>query len=223
MAKKPKLPKLIKTKKKFKRILSLDMGSKNLAYGLTVSKKLIELGFITNTIQTLIDPAFLPCLISFELEFKTLLNKHKPNVVLLERFQNRGRFNGNSSEYLNIMIGIISSICLQNKIYIYLISASQWKNRWTKQNPQYAKTIMVNKRVKGKLVPAEKILRPLEGFYDSLKPFPDHMIDAHLQAVYLANLWDKNPYESWKPNQIQAFAKKWIKENKRGSKTKRKG
>ena len=212
---KRKKEKLLKTKKKFDRILSLDMGSKNLAFGVLANQKLEALGFIENTVHNLIDPYFLPNLKAFGKEFESLLQKYKPDVVLMERFQNRGMFKGNSSEYLNIMIGIISAICLRKKLYVYLTTASQWKLQFSRQFPQWASVILVKR--KGKTV--EKKLTPLDNLYEELKPFPNHMIDAHLQGFYLANLWDTNQYRTWKKKPLVQYAKKWIKEN--GSKAKR--
>jgi hypothetical protein len=214
MAKKKKIKEtLVKTKQKFKTILSFDMGVNNCAYGVLKEGKIISLGFFKNTISNLIDPYFNLDIEKFIAEFKDLLKKYQPDAVVAERFQNRGMFRGNGSELINIMIGLMSRVCQEKKIYIALITAAQWKNRYTKFFEHLAKTIVV----KGK----KKKFSALEVLYESLLPFPNHMIDAHLQGWYLANMWLDNPYEKWRVTQLKKFSKGWLKENTNGRKTRK--
>jgi hypothetical protein len=214
MAKKKKIEEvLVKTKRKFKTILSFDMGVNNCAYGVLKEGKIISLGFFKNTISNLIDPYYNLDIEKFIVELKELLKKYKPDAVVAERFQNRGMFRGNGSELINIMIGLLSHVCHERKIYIALITAAQWKNRFSKCFEHLSKVAVV----KGK----QKKLTALEVLYESLLPFPNHMIDAHLQGWYLANMWLDNPYEKWKQGQLKKFSKTWLKENNNGRKARK--
>ncbi len=211
MAKKVKREKIAKTQKQFDTILALDMGSKNLAYCVMRNKKIVHLNFFENTITNLIDPYYNLDLRKFNSEFLKILKTFKPNAIIAERFQNRARFRGNSSELLNIMIGLISQIAFSKRIYVYLATASTWKNQFNKQFANDTSTILVNKQMKGKLVQQEVALGPLDTLYNSLAPFPDHLVDASLQAHYLAHLWEKNQYSTYKKTTLKKFAKEWRK------------
>ena len=210
---KPKEKPLAKTKKKFKTILSLDMGVKNCAFSVLKGKKIIKLGFVEKTISNLIDPYYNNDIDLFVKEFTGLLDTYKPNAVAAERFQNRGMFRGNGSELINIMIGIISRICHERKIYCFLLTAAQWKNQLNRQFKQYERVTVV----KGK----KKKQTALDRMYEELKPFPNHLIDSHLQGVYLSNLWADNPYEKWQRKPLEKYAKLWLKENSDGCKARK--
>lgn len=224
MKKKVAKPKpLIKTKKKFKTVVSFDMGTKNMAYAVLTNGTLKQLGFFDDTITNLIDPYFNMDLDKFVIGFVDLLTKNKPNAVVAERFQNRGMFRGNGSELINIMIGLMARICHERKIYFYLLTAAQWKNVFNRQFKHLSKTILVKKRVKREEVEVEKKLTALEVLYEEILPFPNHPIDAHLQGVYFSNMWQTSgPYSKWRKAQLKKLAKIWVKENRVGSKVKRK-
>ena len=212
--KKAKVPTLAKTQRKFASIMSFDMGVKNCAYAVLKNKKLMDLGFFQATISNLIDPYFNIDLDKFVVEFTGLLDKHKPDAIVAERFQNRGMFRGNGSELINIMIGLMARICHERKIYIMLIPAAQWKTQFNRNFEHMSRTILVKTK--------EKKQTALEVLYESLLPFPNHPIDAHLQGWYLANLLEKNQYTTWKAAPLKRLSKTWMKEHSNGSKAKRK-
>ena len=187
------------------------MGSKNLAYCVLDNKQIVTLDFFHATLTDLIDPNYNQDLRKFTKEFRALLRKYKPNAVIIERFQNRGMFRGNSSELLNVMIGLMSSICLSQKIYVYLATAAQWKLAYSRQFKEQERVIVVEKKVRGMVKKLEKKQTALDVLYERLHPFPNHTVDAHLQAWYLAHLNEKNQYANWKPKQLTAWSKKWVK------------
>jgi hypothetical protein len=197
--KKPVKVKLVKTQLKFKNIMSCDCGLKNFGFSVLRGKKIAHVGFIENTITNLIDPYYGFMRHKFVVEFEQALNTFSPDCVVMERFQNRGKMMGSSCELVNVMIGIVTHLCDKRKIYLLLITASQWKNQFQRQFP------FTTVSDKG------KELNALETLYEELKPFPPHLIDAHLQGSYCSNLNHKNQFDGWKKSQIAKVAKAWIK------------
>jgi len=212
--KKPKVKPLAKTQRKFRTIMSFDMGVKNCAYAVLKDKKLKTLGFFESTISNLIDPYFNMDIDKFVSEFTGLLDKHMPNAIVAERFQNRGMFRGNGSELINIMIGLMARICHERKIYIMVIPAAQWKTQFNRNFEHLSRTILVKTKVKKQTA--------LEVLYQDLLPFPNHPIDAHLQGWYLANLLEKNQYSTWKASPLKKLSKTWLKEHYNAKATRKK-
>ena len=188
--KKTKSPriKVAKISKKYIKVLAFDMGTKNLAWAMLDKQKLIEVGFVKDTVTCLIGHEYQKQMQAFANEFTTLIKKYQPTGILIERFQSRG-MGGNTIELLNIMIGIMTLISTNNKIDVVLAAAVSWKGAHLRQfGPD----------------------KTLNDLYQQLKPFPPHFIDAHCQSYYLANIWRDNPFEKWSPQQIKKKAQQWI-------------
>lgn len=161
------------------------MGVNNFGFAVLNNSKQIDGGFIENTITTLIHPYFLKERRRFIKTMIEFFEKHRPKYIVMERYQNRGRFRGKGIELINIMIGVIIDIAYRLKIKPILITASQWKNN-------FAKTFDLH----------------LNELYNEFKPVPNHLIDAHLQAWYWINHDYQFAFDNWKATRLR-YLKKW--------------
>lgn len=149
-----------------------DAGSTNYGFSVIefskknnkVKYKILECGQLKNTVKDLKLPAK-PILNKYKKEIKKKIKKYGIKHHICERYMPRGRF-GNTSEYVNIMIGFL----LAQKLPVTILTASTWKNRVNK---------FIGKKQKG-----EK-LSGLDKFY-KIVCVPPHEIDATFQAMYLA-------------------------------------
>lgn len=147
-------------------IMGNDAGSTN--YGYSVIKfylknnklkyQILECGQLNNRLTDLKVPAKTQ-LKKYINEINAKIRKYKIEQHICERYMPRGRF-GNTSEYVNIMIGYL----LASKLPVTLITASMWKNR-------------LNRFMGGK--------GKLDKFCKAVC-VPQHEIDATFQAMYLA-------------------------------------
>lgn len=117
-------------------ILGLDPGKANFAFSVVKvmiakpsSFKVVETGMVENTVKDLTavitDEAN-----AFKKEIRAILRKHKVDVIVAERYMNRGRFGGNTGEVVNIMIGLLVGLPVLD---IAIIPAAQWKNSFNKK------------------------------------------------------------------------------------------
>ena len=91
----------------------------------------------------------------FKREVRALLKQYDVDVVMAERYQNRGRMLGNTLELVNFMLGVMESLPVQDYV---LVTASQWKNAFNRH-------------------------QDLKDFYTRV-PLVPHRVDAALIALY---------------------------------------
>lgn len=66
----------------------------------------------------------------FNSEISRIIRKLKPDRAITERFQVRGRFMGQSCEFISYMNGILHTRCRDAEVDYLCVISSQWKN-WT--------------------------------------------------------------------------------------------
>jgi Holliday junction resolvasome RuvABC endonuclease subunit len=142
-------------------VLGLDPGKDNHAFCVCqfdietgLKYKLVTTGMIKCTIKELIGISAKEEAKKYRRELQALVKKYDVDVIIAERFQNRGRMFGNSSELVNIMLGVLLNI----NVEVRLITASQWKNAFNK-------------------------IYTLKDFYKEV-PLVAHRIDASLIGIY---------------------------------------
>jgi len=147
-------------------ILGLDPGLSNFGCScikITGDKYSIKwTHLLKNKINNLTYPGFEKEYIDFKREFVELIKREQLDGVCAERFLTRGRFWGNISENIGIMLGVLKEICAQYKLPFLLITSSQWKNHFNKL----------------------KFPRKLDNLYKVLRPYPPHLVDASLIGIY---------------------------------------
>ena len=165
MSRRPKFSvfKLGKTaNKKAKTILSFDPGTKNFAYSIIKNGKCKEIGFLNPTVNDLKNELFMLLVRKFLRQIKRLVQKHKPDFVIAERYMVRGRFNGAQAECVNVMLGLIAFICQKLRIHFQLITAAVWKNQFHRD-----------------IGP-----KSLVTHYKMVKKMPPHVMDATFIGLY---------------------------------------
>ena len=110
------------------RIIALDPGSKNFAVAVMDGRKVLETCYLT-TIKSLKWDDFEEEAKGFRKRWFDLLQKYEPDCVLAERFMARPGGNGGAvGEYINVMIGILSTVNASKGIPTHLVTSAQWKN-----------------------------------------------------------------------------------------------
>lgn len=87
----------------------------------------------------------------FILEFNSLLQTHKPHVVVIERFMNRGKFSGDQGEYVSFMVALVIRHLQQTtpNCIVIIVQPGVWKVALCRALGSDGK------RVKGKRSPVE--------------------------------------------------------------------
>lgn len=122
-----------------KRIGAFDLGSINTAFSLIeTSKKIVikQAFMVPPSLRDLKDGAFPKQMRKLKRTLAKLLDKYKPNEVIAERYMNRG-IKGVQVEILGILLGCLSTLCLQRKIPMRLVTASSWKNQINRKHPDF--------------------------------------------------------------------------------------
>lgn len=104
---------------------------------------------------------FLEQLKLFVLYIEEVLEKYKPESCIMERFQIRFRTCGSTAEVVNVMLGVVSVLCLKKGIPTKLVIASEWKNHFNKISEV-----------------------SLEETYKLVKKLPPHIIDSIFIGLY---------------------------------------
>lgn len=121
--------------------------------------------------------------------FSKLLDKYKPDEVVMERFQVRFRGGQSIAECVSFMLGCLATLCeFRNIPYTWLV-ASQWKNAINKE------------------IDLEKTYSHIKDKY-KIEP---HMWDALCQGMYVANQQNLYTYKRLKREKnkvIKHFAEK---------------
>jgi ribosomal protein L7Ae-like RNA K-turn-binding protein len=142
-------------------VLGLDPGKTNHAWSIVqvdiktgLKYKIVTSGMIVNTVTDLIGISAKVEAVKYRKELRAIVKEYGVNVIIVERFQNRGRMFGNNSELVNIMIGVLLNL----NVEIRLITASQWKNSFNK-------------------------IYDLKSFYKEI-PLVAHRVDSSLIGIY---------------------------------------
>jgi hypothetical protein len=155
--------------KKYITVLACDPGTANFAYAVTRIRikqpfrfKILESGMIQNPIRDLTG-LLADQTKAFEDEIHGLIEQYGVDVIIAERFMNRGR-NGNTGELVSFMLGIMMKI---PDTHLTLITAAQWKNAFNK-------------------------LQDLKELYKEMKQrcrMEPHPIDAVCMSIYSAGMY----------------------------------
>ncbi len=142
-------------------VMSLDPGKNNTAFAVTqfdlrtgLRYKILETGMIESTLTDLTCDV-IPQLKRFKKEVNGIVKHYGANVIIAERFMNRGMMRGNSGEIISAMLGYLCSINIHHE----WITAAQWKNVFNKH------------------------CYDLKTFYKEI-PLVEHRIDASLIGIY---------------------------------------
>ena len=158
------------------RLLSFDPGKIHFAYSFTefqntpkeLKYKILDHGQLTKPFDDLTGPEVLQRGKEFQKEIRALVKKFKADYIIAERYMVRGRFNGGLAEYINVMLGLLMGVGVDNML---MIPAAQWKNRW-------------NANAQG---------LELDKMYKVL-PYEPHQFDAAMIGFYGAAYWAEIPY-----------------------------
>lgn len=149
-------------------IISMDPGKENYSVAVQVideDKPSVEfvklLNFRIRDLKEKADPPFEEQLKGFIKEITEILNTYNPTECSMERYQVRFRTMGCTTEVVNVMIGVVSSLCYERGITVKLVIAGEWKNHFNRVSPL-----------------------PLEYVYKSIKKLPPHIIDSGLIGLY---------------------------------------
>jgi hypothetical protein len=162
-------------------VLGMDVGIRNFGVcAVTRSKEVIHNAMLTETITDLKGEEFQKQFFQFYTAINTLLDRVKPECIVIERFQHRGgSLKGNPGEICPCMIGIVSSIASARGIFVLLVTAATWKNRLRRSG--YDLEVLYRQAAKYKKIPTKVGTKLLS-----------HQVDAMFQAEYgLAFVQDK--------------------------------
>ena len=110
------------------RIIALDPGKKNFAFAVMEDGKVLECGYLV-PVKSLKWDDFEKESARFRGRWFDLLTKYEPDCVLAERFMARPGGNGGAvGEYINIMLGILSTVNSSKGVPTHLLTSAQWKN-----------------------------------------------------------------------------------------------
>ncbi len=120
---------------KYITIIGSDPGKNNSAVGVVrvlisdPSKyKIVHTGMVDKVIRDLTTNPMKQAL-----AYRSVMNKmvktFDADVVIVERFQNRGRFAGNTGELVSMMIGMLFTLPVKD---VMTITAAQWKNAFNR-------------------------------------------------------------------------------------------
>lgn len=160
-------------------LAAFDMGTNNFGFAVFNGKNQIAGGLFPFAIKSLLDNDREKQFKKFVRQMKKFIDKYKLDIIVMERYQNRGRFRGKGIELINIMIGIIMTLANQKRIKTELITAATWKNN-------YNKTFNSD----------------LKYLYKDYKKVPPHLLDAHLQGWYILNQDKRFAYSTWTPKKL---------------------
>lgn len=149
-------------------IISMDPGKENYSVAIQVIEdqepkvefvKLLE--YRIRDLKEKAEPPFQNQLELFTKEIEDILDKFNPVECSMERYQVRFRTMGCTTEVVNVMIGVVSSICQKRNIPVRLIIAGEWKNHFNRVCPL-----------------------SLNDIYKLVKKLPPHVIDSGLIGLY---------------------------------------
>ncbi len=115
------------------RVLGLDPGTANFGYCVTDFKGSKPVPVVAGKLQnTVTDMAEIVSHIDhFNDELSTLL-EYAPNVVVVERFMNRGSFSGDTGEYVGVMVGLIAYLSRMRGAEVSVVQPGVWKTAFNR-------------------------------------------------------------------------------------------
>lgn len=112
------------------KVLGIDPGSKNMGFGVVEAKvagdfkyRILEVGMFKQTIKEMKGDVR-GDLKRFKKELDRVIRAHKPDVIVAERYMNRG-IRGNTGELVGLMLGVVALAPVED---VSFIPAAQWKN-----------------------------------------------------------------------------------------------
>lgn len=120
---------------KYITVLGSDPGKNNSAIGIVhvllsdpTQYRVVETGMVSSVVRDLTtDPMRQAA--AYRKEMLAIVRKHEVDVITVERFQNRGRFSGNTGELVSMMIGVLFGLPVLD---VKVITAAQWKNAFNR-------------------------------------------------------------------------------------------
>ncbi len=110
-----------------KNILGIDPGKDNYAWTIISPKgRVINSGFLQNRITTLARGDY-ECVENCYLELKELVKRSGASRVYFEQFAAR-QFGTSLSQFVNMMNGLLTAICIEQGVEHIGIMPSSWKN-----------------------------------------------------------------------------------------------
>jgi len=110
------------------KIIALDPGKNNFAAAVMEDAKILETCYI-EPIKSLKWDDFNKESEAFRKNYFNFLTKIDPDCVIAERFMARpGVQQGAVGEYINIMLGVITTINASKGVPTHLVTSAQWKN-----------------------------------------------------------------------------------------------
>jgi hypothetical protein len=117
-------------------VLGIDPGKRNFGVSIVgVSKtcqtyKIYKTCMLLNAVTDFKDStAASKQAMAFKREVQGYLKKYKIDLIVVERFMVRGRYNGATSEYISAMIGIL----LVLGVKVCIVTPPEWKNAFNKK------------------------------------------------------------------------------------------
>jgi hypothetical protein len=135
-----------------------------MAFCVIQNRKIIDCGFINDTVYDLKTEVLLPLTKKFFEVIDNLIKTYRPKVIIAERFMVRSAMMGASAEKISFMLGIIGLLCLDYKIKFELITSALWKNRFNREQNKLALNTIYKEH--------KKIMAP-------------HLIDAAFIGYYI--------------------------------------
>lgn len=116
-------------------ILGLDPGKNNFAFAaievklnLPFKYRFRETGMIEHPVTDLTG-SLVNQKEAFKKEVQGIVDKHDVDIIVAERFQNRGRMGGATGELVSFMLGVLSEFDVAD---LMLVTAAQWKNEFNR-------------------------------------------------------------------------------------------
>lgn len=125
------------------RVLGLDPGTKNFGWAVTEFNrkqntfKPLAAGKIGNTVSQM--DFVLEQTALFMEELTELIMRYAPDYIIVERFMNRGRFNGATGEYVSFMMGCLAWYALNSTKGIkgyFVVHSGTWKGAYNRFLPK---------------------------------------------------------------------------------------
>lgn len=171
-------------------ILAFDPGKINMGFCVIRYNgkryKIIKIGMFSQAINSLLQQQFAEQSKIFNAAIKKLIKQYQPDRIIAERFLNRGRFFGGTSELVGVMLGIIWGLANKYKIPLLLTTAAAWKNQFHRHTTFKLKQL-----------------------YQQMKPLPPHCVDSGLIAVF--GITKIDTYIGWQPRFFKKAHQQWIR------------
>lgn len=158
-------------------VLGIDPGSKNMGFGVVKARigdkfdfRIKEVGMFQDRVEVM-NGDVRGALKKFNKELGSILRKHNVDVIVAERYMNRG-IRGNTGELVGLMLG---AVAMANGVEdVMFIPAAQWKNPMNKNT---------------------KPMGGLEQLYKDCRLVP-HVVDGASIGMYGATHYlDHKPFE----------------------------